>query len=166
MKFQEFKNMIEKTYAKSFPNSRCSVYLYKGFGRAVEIVPFMALDESEVASGIMGNDMMKIHFTINLPDSFDPAADDLPENLTMENLQKFYAIKPENSYLYCDYRNLSYRKTSGNPEKILKTFGKFVAKLHDSIVADYLAGNIHKNHEALVAEKMNLEKYIPLREMA
>ena len=72
----------------------------------------------------------------------------------MEARANSYIIKPENEYLYCNYKKIPYRKSKGTAEKLVSVFGKFVDKLHTQLVEDLHSGNIHENFNALVKTKI------------
>jgi hypothetical protein len=99
--------------------------------------------------------MFSIGFIISLPDDFNQEEDELPQELIMEATSRTYKIKPENKNLYCDYRQLSYRKTKGDAEKIIKALGKFFVRLQQSLQEDIAAGNIHPDNIELVKEKFS-----------
>lgn len=111
---------------------------------------FLAKDSSEVANHIMGNDMFHIMFDI------EKVGDHTYE---IRALQKSYAIKPENQYLYYSSRNLSFRRVTGDYDKILETFRKFVIGLKKSIIEDYKNNNIHDNFIEIVKNKIGVKVF-------
>ena len=155
MKFSEYAEQIRGKYAAEFPGSYCKVKKYICLGKNLTIDCYLSGKNAEKDIPIAANnDMFKITFNIQLPDKFDYDTDELPENMTMESWQNVYFIAPENKYLYCSSRKIPYRKVSGDAEKIIKSFGKFVEKLHGLLLEDMAAGNIHKNYAEIVAEKV------------
>lgn len=154
MKFAEFTENINQVYSGKFAHSACIVRPYRCLGRYVYIDCMLAENLNEVSYGIAENDMFKISFCIDLPDNFNFETDELPENLTMEAKSNSYVIKPENEYLYCNYKKIPYRKSKGTAEKLVSVFGKFVDKLHAQLVEDLNNGNIHKNFKTLVETKI------------
>ncbi len=112
----------------------------------------MAGNTSECPNGIAGNDMMKVCLNIRLPDEWSDT-DELPENLTMEVWANTIKIKPSVNYLYCGFKKVSYRKTSGNAEKMIATFGKYVDRLYALIKEEYQAGNLLDFDMALIKSK-------------
>ena len=154
MKFAEFAENINQVYSGKFAHSACIVRPYNCLGRYIHIDCMLAEDPNEVFNRIAENDMFKISFCIDLPDNFNFETDELPENLTMEARANSYIIKPENEYLYCNYKKIPYRKSKGTAEKLVSVFGKFVDKLHTQIVEDLHGGNIHENFKALVKTKI------------
>lgn len=156
MKSVEFIENINHVYRGKFAHSACiaSSYGYGCYGRYIYIKCMLAENLNEVANGIAENDMFRISFWIDLPNSFNFDTDELPENLTMEAKSNSYVIKPENEYLYCNYKKIPYRKNKGTAEKLISVFGKFVDKLHAQLVEDLNNGNIHKNFKTLVETKI------------
>lgn len=155
MKFNEFADGIRKEYAKQFPNSLCDVRPYKCFGRYITICCYLAANKDECAHGYMENDLFKISFQIELPDKFDFENDDLPEIMSLKNLASRYLTKPENQFLCYSHKNVKYRLTKGNADKLIKAFGKFVDRLHAELQEEIKSDNIHDNHIKLLTEKMS-----------
>lgn len=141
MKFSDFKTEIEKVFAEKFGKSYCGCKIYKCLGKSITIDCHLAENTNECPHGISGNDMMHISFAIRLPDRWNES-DELPENITMEVRKNSIKVKPTADYLYCDYKKASYRKTSGNAEKMIATFGKFVDQLYTLIKEEYQAENL------------------------
>ena len=155
MKFAEFKERVEAEYRKILPDSSCNVTVYKCLGKSITIDCHLAGKIEEVPNRILGNDMFSIGFWINLPDNFNQEIDELPEEILLEAKSKQYRTKPESKYMYCSYRNLSYRKTKGDAEKIIKAIGKFFAQLRSNLEEDLANGNIHQDNIKLVKEKLS-----------
>ena len=155
MKFNEFAEKIQHEYAVQFPNSRCSVSPYKGFGRYINICCYLAANKEECAHGYWENDMFKIQFQIELPNKFDFENEHLPEMMAMENLASRYLTKPENQYMCYGHKNVKYRLTRGNGDKLIKSFGKFVDRLYAGLMEEIESDNIHDNHIKLLTEKMS-----------
>lgn len=152
MKFAEFKEEVKKAYAKRFPNSLCDVYIFKCLGRSIYIDCRLAKDNTEVANGIMGNDMFCASMCINLPDKFDDD-DDLPENLVMEWRSSFIKAKPE-SWLAYDAESIKYRKVRGDGKKIVKACDKYFQRLRDTVDKLIAEDRIHPNYAELVSRKV------------
>ena len=72
----------------------------------------------------------------------------------MENRQNRYLVKPTNKYLVYEGKKVAFRKTQGNEDKIITTFKKYVANLHNALVEDLKQGNIHENHITLLKQKI------------
>lgn len=149
---KELKEDLYLIYKSYFKDSGIAIRDYSNFlGNKKEsftVGLYLAKDSTEVASGIMGNDMLHIMFNIE--------KSSLENNYFIEAYQKSYAIKPENQYLYYSSRNLSFRRNSGDRDKILKIFEKFVKQLKNSIIEDYNNNNIHDNFIELVKNKLDL----------
>lgn len=141
--------LIYKTY---FKDSGISIRDYSNFlgdkKESFTVSLFLAKDNTEVACGIMGNDMFHIMFNIE--------KSSMENNYFIEAYQKSYAIKPENQYLYYSSRNLSFRRNSGDRDKILKMFEKFVIGLKNSVIEDFNNNNIHDNFIEIVKNKLGL----------
>lgn len=152
MKFAKFKTEIEKVFAEKFGKSYCGCKIYKCLGKSVTIDCHLAENTSECPHGISGNDMMRVSFAIRLPDGWNEG-DELPENMTMEAWNNNIKVKPANSYLYCDSKKVTYRKTSGNAEKLVATFGKYVERLYSLVKAEYEAENLLDFDMQLIKEK-------------
>ena len=149
---KELKEDLYLIYKTYFKDSGISIRDYSNFlgdkKESFTVSLFLAKDNTEVASGIMGNDMFHIMFNIE--------KSSMENNYFIEAYQKSYAIKPENQYLYYSSRNLSFRRNSGDRDKILKIFEKFVKQLKKSVIEDFNSNNIHDNFIELVKNKLDL----------
>lgn len=154
MKYADFAENIKMEYSKRFPDSLCIVEPYRGFGKSITISCYMAGGKSECSFGYLDNDMLSVKFNIDLPNNFDFASDDLPENLAMEKLCSHYHIKPEDSYYCYGVHKIPYRITRGTPEDLVKAFGKYADKLLNAVCLDLKNGKIHESHIALVQKKI------------
>lgn len=152
MKFAEFKEEVKKAYAKRFPQSACEVKIFKCLGRMITIDCYMAGDKSELLYGYAANDMFAVGMSINLPDSFDDN-DDLPENLVLKWNSSIIKAKPE-SWLAYDAENISYRKTTGDSKKIIKSLDKYFQRLYDTTKKLMEEDRIHPNYAELVSRKV------------
>lgn len=154
MTFNEFRNKLVEIYYSKFPNSLCSVRLYKVLGRSIVIDCFLANDKSELSGGYWQNDMFKISFWIhNMPNDFE-VDDVLPNVMTMTNDSSQILIVPENSYLAYDSVKVPFRKTVGNADKLISAFKKYVNRLYDTVNQQITEGNIHNNFENIVNAKI------------
>lgn len=138
MKFVEFTENINQVYSGKFAHSACIVRPYRCLGRYVYIDCMLAENLNEVSHGIAENDMFKISFCIDLPNNFNFETDELPENLTMEAKANSYVIKPENEYLYCNYKKIPYRKSFVSNE--------FTGTMNSQKFWDDLRMYAHKNN--------------------
>lgn len=152
MKFNEFKEKIEEIYKEKFDQSLVECNVYRCLGKSITIDFVMAGSREECASGYFDNDMLNGCFMIHLPDGWTEE-DDLPEKMTMAALKGYIRIKPEQKYLYCGCRKLPYRKTTGNAEKLIAAFGKFVDRLHEAVVEEYKNNNLLDKDMELVKSK-------------
>ncbi len=71
----------------------------------------------------------------------------------MEAWRNSIKVKPSNRYLYCESKKVSYRKTSGNAEKMIAAFGKYVDRLYNLIKEEYRAGNLLDDDMELIKGK-------------
>lgn len=149
---KELKEDLYLIYKTYFKDSGIAIKDWNNFlgdkKESFTVGLYLAKDSTEVASGIMGNDMFHIMFNIE--------KSSMENNYFIEAYQKSYAIKPENQYLYYSSKNLSFRRNSGDRDKILKIFEKFVKQLKNSIIEDYNNNNIHDNFIELVKNKLDL----------
>lgn len=153
MKYREFAEKLKEEYNRRFPKSMCAVNLYNSLGCSIFVNCYLAGGKSEFINGISQNDMFHVGFYISLPENFNEDME-LPENLVMEGNGNYYMIKPEISYLAFSQRKIPYRKTTGTPQKLISATGKFYDKLLVAVKADMKNRNIHKEHSALLAEKL------------
>ena len=128
MKFAEFKNQIQNAYTSKFPESLCDCSIHNSFGGFISINCFLGASREEFQNYISQNDAINIRLNIDLP-------------------------KKELSYLYCYYTNVTFRKTTGNAEKIIKTFTKFVDRIYNGISEQYKTGNLLPYDEELFKSK-------------
>ena len=153
MTFQDFKNNIENVYHNKFENSAVTCRIFKCLGsRSISISCYMAANNKECISGIPANDMMRISFFISLPNTWNKDCP-LPDNLTLRCDSKNIKVKPENEILYCSTKKVSYRKTSGDPDKLIKSFKRFVDRLYEAVEAEYRAENLLDYDMSLCSEK-------------
>lgn len=152
MKFAEFKEKIEGEYNKRFDKSLCRCRIFKCLGKSITIDFALAANEREVVSNIMDNDLMRTSFIIHLPKEWEEN-DDLPEMMILEHLKGQLKIKTENRNLYCDYRKITFRKTKGDADKMIKAFSRYIDRLKDALVEEYKANNLFDRDMELVREK-------------
>jgi hypothetical protein len=154
MKVNELLNQIKKSYNREFPNSKIIAQLNDNLGKSLYIKCLLSNDESEVANGILLNDMFSIVFWSHDLSNDITLESEVPENLTLECTDKSYLIVPEESYMCYGRRKLSYRKTTG-AEKIVKALDNFFKKLKKQLVEDLEQNKIHDNHKELLINKLN-----------
>ena len=160
MTMKKFLEEIEKTYSKYFPNSKCFVKLSKNLYHSISINCFLANDRIELSGGYWENDMFSITFWIDTEKGqFDKNIildSEVPNNLKLECTNKSYLIKPNTKYMAYGRTKLTFRKTVGNDEKILKSLDKFFKKLYDSLLEDIENNNIHEKHIELLKRKLEI----------
>ena len=153
MKVLDFLQETQKEYNRRLPDSRCHAYLSQMLGTHIVISCYLSANSKECANGIINNDMLNLTYYIDLPKGLT-VNDELPQEITFELWDNSYRIKPQNKYLAFSSQKLSFRKTKGTPEKILKTFGKNFDKLKEMLSSDLNNGLIHENHVTLLTEKL------------
>jgi hypothetical protein len=153
---------IEKIYYEKFPNSLCDVsygvflsspYLF--------IRCYLAKDKSEVSSQILDNDVFSIRACVD----FDGSPRDLeiyepvPKNSELSFSMHSIMAVPDVDYLYCSHININVRKTSGDADKILSAWKRFVDKLYAETVQLYLTERLHNvaSEYYNVADKLGIK---------
>lgn len=160
MKTQDLLTALENTYHSHFPKSRIVAEYSTRLYRSIYIHAFLANDRSELSGGYWDNDMLNIRFQITSgigsgEFSQDVTLDSDLDFIVLENEGKSYHINPPSSYLAFGSTVLSFRKASGQPEKIVQSFDKFCIQLKKSLQDDLMAGNIHKNYLSIVQDKLS-----------
>lgn len=128
----EFLSRIKEAYAQQFPDSVCNASLKKMLGDPFcDVKCFIAGDISEISNQIAGNDLFHIWFLLGDFDTVDLEAP-VPASITLDPQQKTIKTKPDNKYMAYGSEKLPFRKTTGDADKILKTFDKYFKILHDT----------------------------------
>lgn len=161
MKMNEFINEIQGTYYKYFKDSKIQVDFTSNLYNSIYIKCLLARDKTEVAHGIIDNDMLHIKFSIDHNGkAFDK---DITINsivdfndLNLNCWDKSYLIKPNDRFLAYSSRKLTFRKTKGDTKKVISTLDKFFKKLKDQLISDYNENMIHKSHIEIVKKKLGL----------
>lgn len=140
---QEYIDEIKSIYSKYLPKSFCNARLRKMLGNNDLYIDCYLESEDKMTNLNALNDMFSVKFYsgINTEDINSSISDDM----ILENREKSYLIKPEDSYMAYGRRKLSFRKSKG-VAKSLKAFDNFMKKLVKSLDEDYKNGNIHNNH--------------------
>ena len=140
------ENKLTEVYEEIFKNSKIKITKNSFSGDNVLWVQlYLAQNEQEEINSYFENDMFDIIFKIT------KTAED---NYIMENRQNRYLVKPTNKYLVYEGKKVAFRKTQGNEDKIITTFKKYVANLHNALVEYLKQGNIHENHITLLKQKI------------
>ena len=158
MKINEFNEAVKEKWNKHFPNSLCICNFENSLYHSISIKCLIAGDKSEFANGIMQNDMLHVSFSIDTDKGeFDKeitANSELLPNLVLTCWHRNYLTVPTDKFLCYSSKQLPFRKTKGDAEKILFTLDKFFAMVHNELQQDLIAGNIHKNHIELLTKKL------------
>lgn len=140
------ESKLELAYKEVFKNSKIAIMKNSFSGDNVLWVQlYLAQDKSEEINGYFDNDMFSIIFKIR---------ENGENDYTMEKLNSSYLTKPTSEYMAYGRRQLAFRKTQGDEDKIITTFKKYVGNLHKALLEDLEQGNIHENHLELVKEKI------------
>lgn len=153
MTVSEFMDSIEDTYNKYFPNSYCAVKFSKNLGKTIWIDCYLAKNNKEVSNGYFANDMFSVSFHIYLPDDAEPSSA-MPDSVALESTNSWIKVKPSNKYLAFDARKIPFRKSTGNAEKIIGAFDRYVKKLYTIVSEEFENDNIEPKFKSLVAEKI------------
>ena len=154
MKYKEFQDRIMTAYAAKFPKSLCTCTLIEGLGKYIFIDCYLGAGDDEFPHRIKENDAINVKLNIDLPRGWKHD-DELPDTMTLEAIRNSIKHKPpqNESYLYCKYTKVSFRKTTGDAEKIIKAFTRFVDRLHNEISEQYANDNLLPDDMELFARK-------------
>lgn len=155
MKFKEFQDRIMAVYAAKFPKSLCVCKIQNTLGGYINIDCYLGAGIKEFTNGIAQNDAISAKFDISLPRGEWGDESELPEEMKIRALNHAVKHKPpqDESYLYCKYTNIPFRRTTGDAEKIIKVFTRFVDRLHKKISEQYANDNLLPDDMELFARK-------------
>ena len=140
------ENKLTEIYEGIFKNSKIAITKNSFSGDNVLWVQlYLAQNEQEEINGYFDNDMFSI--TLKIRENGE-------NDYTMEKINSSYLIKPTSEYMVYGRRQLAFRKTQGNEDKIITTFQKYVENLHKALLEDLEQGNIHENHITLLTQKI------------
>ena len=111
---------------------------------------YLAKDESEVPHRILDNDTFRIKFSIETLENFN----DLPDVMIIEWYYKSIKLNPSDDFYYCDFKQLPFRKTKGNADKILKTLDRYFKLLKDILIEELENDNIHYDNIYVAKSKI------------
>lgn len=155
MLFKDFQEKIMAVYAAKFPKSLCVCNIHNTLGGYINIDCYLGANIKEFANGIAQNDAISVKFDISLPRGKWNNESELPGKMEIKALNHAVKHKPaqDKSYFYCEYTNISFRKTTGDAEKIIKAFERFVDRLHKEISEQYANDNLLPDDMELFARK-------------
>lgn len=139
------ENKLELVYKEVFKNSKIALSRSDLAKNVLWIQLYLAQNKQEEINGYFENDMFSITFKIR---------ENGENDYTMEKLNSSYLTKPTSEYMAYGRRQLAFRKTQGNEDKIITAFKKYVGNLHKALLEDLEQGNIHENHLELVKKKL------------
>ena len=159
MKIADLTEKLEETYHKHFPNSSISARFELGMYPSIWVACYLAGDKKENSGGYWENDMLRISFRILNGEDMDfsrsTSAESLVNSVTIEAHRKTYTTKPSDKFSVYGHAKLSFRKTVGTPENIIKVFDAFCTKLKASIKNDLENDKIHADHVELIKIKLS-----------
>ena len=150
---------IKDIYYRRFPNSLCETNFGRLLGSPFLFIRcYLAKDSSEVANGILDNDMFSIRGSIDFTGAPKDLSEEepVPQNCELGFLCRSIKTEPDLDYLYCSYATINFRKVVGNVDKVLAGWEKFVDKLYAETVSLYQEGKLHKS----TSEYYNIEDKI------
>lgn len=159
MKLNELQAQIESAYHKYFPNSRIFVGYSDKLGATISIGCYLAGAKEENPGKYWDNDMFHVSLTIHgesgqqLPKGLQ-AESDLPEIMELSQYLSYFFKKTDNKYKYCDSEKFSFRKNSGDAEKLVKYLDKYFASMREKVLTAYIAGQILPAHLETVKIKL------------
>ena len=140
------ENKLTEVYEGIFKNSKIAITKDSFSGdNVLWIRLYLAQNKQEEINGYFENDMFSI--TLKIRENGE-------NDYTMEKLNSSYSTKPTSEYMAYGRRQLAFRKTQGNEDKIITAFKKYVGNLHKALVEDLKQGNIHENHITLLEKKI------------
>ena len=139
------ENKLELAYKEVFKDSKIVLSRSDLAKNVLWVQLYLAQDISEEINGYFDNDMFSI--TLKIRENGE-------NDYTMEKLNSSYLIKPTSEYMAYGRRQLAFRKTQGNENKIITTFQKYVENLHKALLEDLEQGNIHENYITLLTQKI------------
>lgn len=159
MKINELCLELEKTYYKYFPESKIVCGFDDSLYRCIDIKCFLAENKDEVAHGYWLNDIFNIYFMIdNDGEEIDKKINidsEIDFSLEVECKRKSITIKPENNYMAYGSKQLKFRKTKGDGNKIINCFDKFCSQLKSELQLLLDSELIHDSHVEIVKSKLN-----------
>ena len=160
MKMSEFMEQIKAVYKNYFPESYCHVTYDKNLYASVGIICCLAGNREEESGGYWENDMLHISFSVdnNGKEFFQSLGVEfeLPKVLRLEKWHNSYMIIPEDKYSVYGRETVSFRRVTGNAEKIIKGFDAFCGRLHKSLEQSIKDGKIHEHYAMIVSKKVGV----------
>jgi len=154
MKQGDFINEVKKAYNDVFQHSAVSIS--RGcLTDDIFIQCYLAKDKTEFHHGISQNDMLSIRFLIEgLEEEIDKKSEHLPEKIVLIVHDKTFRIKPTKEYYAFSRKSISFRKTKGTPEKIIKTLERYFRMLKSELQKSIEADEIHESFIDLLTKKL------------
>ena len=142
---------IESTFKKHFPNSFINARHSKGIGNSIMVTIALAKDKMEAPNKIIDNDPMLANFAIHMnSNQIDDSGEFTGEPLVIERFRGaglswhgqdgFNRIK------------VPFRKTTGDPAKIIKALDRHFQRLSDAVKEN--AEALNAKHDFDVTKKV------------
>jgi len=129
-------NKIETSFKTQFPKGYCRIRQSKGLsGEQITISIGLVNDINIVTAKIRENDPMFHKFLISLDG----------ETLESTLIQGSLAVKPIDQFYVMNHVKTGFRKTTGDANKVVKTYDKFFAKL--KTLVNEQGNNIYKSEQ-------------------
>ena len=147
----DFIEDIEKTYKKYFPESLINIHKEEMLSsKNIYAECYLAKDASEVPYRQLANDMFDVTFCIEKLKNFN----ELPDSIQLIWNYKSIKLKPSDERYYYDRKQLPFRKTKGDADKILKTLDRCFKLLKNTVIEEFENDNIHDDCIDVVKSKI------------
>ena len=128
---QQLAQEIEKTFQKYFPQSGINAKYTTNISPSIMVTIALAANKSEAPNNIIENDPMMARFAMHLEGSVVKETGMLSGDITVE---RFTGVglgwHSSNGYQKI---KVPFRKTTGDPQKILKAFDRHFSRLRDAV---------------------------------
>ena len=131
--FNEIKKQISNEYSNVF-NDSIITFSNAFFGNdTIFVSMYLGKNNNEFINGINDNDLINALFQIKIIDN---------NTYLLEKVRYSIKIKTTNKYLYCEHKQLTFRKVKGTQDKIIESFKKIINNLYNSILSEYNNNNL------------------------
>jgi len=146
---REQKKEITAIYHKYFNGSMIEILdsIYQG-EKSNYIKLYLTKDAKDLPYQDKGNDIFSIYFNIT---------ETIENNFKIDFTSTSYRLKPQNQFIYCNYRIILTKNTQGNFDTIKATFKNFLEKLSKCLYKDYKAENLLENDMQIMKHNFNFK---------
>ena len=147
---KEQKKELTEIYHKYFNGSLIEISdsIYQG-EKSNYIKLYFTKDAKELPYQDKGNDIFSIYFNIT---------ETTENNFKIEFTGTSYRLKPQNQFIYCNYRIILVKNTQGNFDTIKATFKNFIEKLAKTLYKDYKAENLLEIDMQIMKHNFNFKQ--------